>query len=154
MEFFIAWYSGNPYEWWVFAKNRATGPYWWAYWSMVVCNVVIPQLFWFKSMRTSIPVMFVISIFINIGMWFERFVIIVTSLHRDYLPSAWGYFSPTIVDISLYLGTIGTFMTLFLLFIRWLPMIAIAEVKGALPQADPHYGDAHHDPVLAVAPAE
>jgi len=158
MEFFIAWYSGNQYEWWVFLNNRATGPYWWAYWSMVICNVVIPQLFWFKRMRTSIPVMFVIAIFINIGMWFERFVIIVTSLHRDFLPSSWGYFSPTIIDIALYVGTIGTFMTLFLLFIRWMPMIAISEVKGALPQADPHFGQAHGHadiPASAIpAPAE
>jgi len=141
MEFFIAWYSGNEYELYAFV-NRATGPYWWAYGTMVFCNVVVPQLFWFKRFRTSIPVMFVVSILINIGMWFERFVIIVTSMHRDYLPSAWGYFSPTVVDIGIYVGTIGTFMMLFLLFIRWVPMIAMSEVKGALPQADPsHRGD-------------
>jgi Ni/Fe-hydrogenase subunit HybB-like protein len=142
MEFFIAWYSGNPYERYVFI-NRATGPYWWAYWSMITCNVISPQLFWSKRLRTSIPVMFVVSIFINIGMWFERFVIIVTSLHRDFLPSSWGNFSPTIVDIMIYAGSIGLFFTLFLLFIRWIPMIAMAEVKGVLPGAQPHH--AHHD---------
>ncbi len=104
-EFFIAWYSGNPYERFAFL-NRAFGPYWWAYWTMVSCNVLSPQLFWFKRLRTSIPVMFVLSIFINIGMWFERFVIIATSLHRDFLPSSWGYFRPTIVDILTFIGTL------------------------------------------------
>ncbi|MBK8218766.1 MAG: polysulfide reductase NrfD [Myxococcales bacterium] len=141
MEFFIAWYSGNEYERYVFFVNRATGPYAWAYWTMVSCNVLSPQVFWFKRFRTSIPVMFVVSILINIGMWFERFVIIVTSLHRDFLPSSWGYFRPTLIDIFIYLGTLGLFFTLFLLFIRWVPMIAIAEVKATLPEADPH-----HDP--------
>ena len=146
MEFFIAWYGGNEYEWFVF-KNRAGGPYAWAYWTMISCNVLSPQLFWFKRFRTSIPVMFVVSILINIGMWFERFVIIVTSLHRDFLPSSWGYFRPTLVDIFTYAGTLGLFFTAFLLFIRWIPMIAIAEVKGVLPEADPHHdADAHDAP--------
>ena len=153
MEFFIAWYSGNEYERYIFFVNRATGPYAWAYWIMVSCNVLSPQVFWSKKMRTSIPVMFVVSILINIGMWFERFVIIVTSLHRDFLPSSWGYFRPTLVDIFIYLGTLGLFFTLFLLFIRWVPMIAIAEVKATLPEADAHYdpnapddtGGAHDD---------
>ena len=147
MEFFIAWYSGNEYELFTFI-NRATGPYWWAYWTMVTCNVLVPQIFWFKRCRTSIPIMFVATIFINIGMWFERFVIIVTSLHRDFLPSSWGMFHPTMVDIALYAGTIGLFMTLFLLFIRWLPMIAIAEVKGALPDAHPSHR--HRPPIEAA----
>jgi Ni/Fe-hydrogenase subunit HybB-like protein len=158
MEFFIAWYSGNPYERYVFI-NRATGPYWWAYWSMITCNVISPQLFWSKKLRTSIPVMFIVSIFINIGMWFERFVIIVTSLHRDFLPSSWGDFSPTIIDILIYMGSLGLFFTLFLLFIRWIPMIAMAEVKGVLPDAQPHHHHdeedehaGHHAP--AAAPAE
>lgn len=141
MEFFVAWYSGNEYERYVFFVNRATGPYAWAYWTMVSCNVLSPQVFWFKRFRTSIPVMFVVSILINIGMWFERFVIIVTSLHRDFLPSSWGYFRPTLIDIFTYMGTLGLFFTLFLLFIRWVPMVAIAEVKATLPEAD-----AHHDP--------
>ncbi len=138
MEFFIAWYGGNPYELYAF-KNRAFGPYWWAYWSMVSCNVICPQLFWFKWFRQNIVVVFIISIFVNIGMWFERFVIIVTSLHRDYIPSNWGYFTPTPVDILTFVGSFGLFLTLFLLFMRFLPMIAIAEVKGVTPQADPHH---------------
>ncbi len=149
MEFFIAWYSGNEYERFVFI-NRATGPYAWAYWTMISCNVLSPQFFWFKKLRTSIPFMFVISILINIGMWFERFVIIVTSLHRDFIPSSWGYFHPTYIDMCIYAGTLGLFFTLFLLFIRWVPMIAISEVKGVLPEADPH-ADHHeeHDAELA-----
>ena len=138
MEFFIAWYSGNPYELYAF-KNRAFGPYWWAYWSMVSCNVICPQLFWFKAVRTNLIIVFIISIFVNIGMWFERFVIIVTSLHRDYMPSNWAYYSPTWVDILQFVGTFGLFMTLFLLFMRFLPAIAISEVKGVTPQADPHH---------------
>jgi Ni/Fe-hydrogenase subunit HybB-like protein len=142
MEFFIAYYGGNEYERFLFI-NRVTGPYWWAWWSMTTCNVLVPQIFWFKKMRTSIPVMAVASILINIGMWFERFVIIVTSLHRDFLPSSWGYFRPTVIDIAIYMGTFGLFFTCFLLFIRWIPMVAIAEVKGTMPAADPHYG--HHE---------
>ncbi len=147
MEFFIAWYSGNQYERYVFI-NRALGPYAWAYWSMISCNVLSPQLFWFKKIRTSIPAMFIISIFINIGMWFERFVIIVTSLHRDYIPSSWGYFHPTAIDIATFMGSLGLFFTLFLLFIRWVPMIAMAEVKGTLPAASAshHHGAVHGDP--------
>ncbi len=101
VEFFTAWYSGNPYERFVFL-NRAIGPYAWAVWIMFTCNVLVPQVFWFKRFRNSIPVMFVVSILINVGMWFERFVIIVTSLHRDYLPSSWGYFRPTLVDILTF----------------------------------------------------
>ncbi len=130
-EFFIAWYSGDVYERFAFV-NRAFGPYAWAAWSMYTCNVFIPQLYWFKKIRTSIPIMFIISITTNIGMWFERFVIIVTSLHRDFLPSSWGYFKPTYVDICTFIGTFGLFLTLFLLFARFLPMIAMSEVKGVL----------------------
>jgi len=145
MEFFIAWYGGNPYELYAF-KNRAFGPYWWAYWTMVSCNVISPQLFWFKWCRTKLWFVFIVSIFVNIGMWFERFVIIATSLHRDYMPSNWAYFKPTWVDIWQFIGTFGLFMTLFLLFIRFLPVIAISEVKGVTPQADPHHplGGAKH----------
>ncbi|MBX7232302.1 MAG: polysulfide reductase NrfD [Bdellovibrionales bacterium] len=130
-EFFIAWYSGSPYEGFVF-MNRAFGPYWWAYWIMVSCNVFIPQLFWFKAARRSIPVMFVISIFVNIGMWFERFVIVVTSLHRDFLPSNWGMWHPTIWDLGAIAGSFGMFLFLFLIYIRVLPAISIAEVKPVL----------------------
>lgn len=138
MEFFIAWYSGSMYERFAFI-NRAMGPYAWAYWTMITCNVISPQFFWFKRFRRSIPVMFVLSIVVNIGMWFERFVIIVTSLHRDYLPGSWGYFMPTIWDIGLFVGSMGLFFTLFLLFLRFLPVIAISEVKGVMPEADPHH---------------
>jgi Ni/Fe-hydrogenase subunit HybB-like protein len=156
MEFFIAWYSGNEYERYAFI-NRMTGPYWWAYWTMITCNVISPQLFWFKRLRTSIPVMFALSIVINIGMWFERFVIIVTSLHRDYLPSSWGMFSPTLIDIGCFVGSIGLFFTLFSLFIRWIPMIAMFEVKAALPGAQPSHHGAHaadHDSHGSLAAKE
>ena len=130
-EFFIAWYSGNHYEKFTFI-NRAFGPYAWAYWSMISCNVLSPQFYWFKRLRNSVAFMFVISIFVNIGMWFERFVIIATSLHRDFLPSSWGYFRPSPVDMLTFFGTFGLFLTLFLLFIRFVPMIAISEVKGVI----------------------
>ena len=142
MEFFVAWYSGNIYEQTIFI-NRAFGQYAWAYWIMISCNVVVPQLFWFKKLRTSIPVMFVASILINVGMWFERFVIVVTSLAQDFLPASWDYYSPTIWDISIFVGSFGLFFTLFLLFIRFLPMISMTEVKAVLPQADPHHGGTH-----------
>lgn len=141
MEFFIAQYSGNPYESSVFI-NRASGDYAWAYWIMVSCNVISPQIYWFKKMRRNIPVMFIMSIFVNIGMWFERFTIISTSLHHDYLPASWGYYSPTWVEISIFVGTIGIFFTLFLIFAKFVPMIAIAEVKSILPNAQPKH---HHD---------
>ena len=128
-EFFIAWYSGNPYEQYAFV-NRAFGPYWWAYWSMITCNVISPQFFWFKKLRRNMTFVFIISIFVNIGMWFERFVIITTSLHRDFLPSSWAMYSPTWVEIWTFIGTFGLFFTLFFLFIRFLPGIAVAEVKS------------------------
>ena len=127
-EFFIAWYSGVEYETFTFI-NRAIGPYWWSYWIMVSCNVLIPQLFWFKPIRRSLPTMFVISIFVNIGMWFERYVITVTSLHADFLPSNWGMFVMTFFDFGVLIGSFGMFFTLFLLFIRTLPMVAMSEVK-------------------------
>jgi molybdopterin-containing oxidoreductase family membrane subunit len=127
-ELFMAWYSGVEYEQYAFL-NRVSGPYWWAYWTMMTCNVISPQMMWFKKLRTSIMFTFIISIVVNIGMWFERFVIIVTSLHRDYLPSSWVMFYPTKVDVGLFIGSIGLFFTLFLLFIRFLPSVAMAEVK-------------------------
>ena len=133
----MAWYSGVEFEQYAFL-NRATGPYWWSYAIMMTCNVLTPQLYWITKIRTSFIATFVLSIFVNIGMWFERFVIVVISLHRDFLPSNWGYYSPTWVVILTYVGTMGFFMTLFLLFVRFLPLIAIAEVKGVTPQADPH----------------
>ncbi len=149
-EFFIAWYSGNTYEQFAFA-NRAFGPYAWAYWTMVSCNVISPQIFWFKKMRRNIVVLFIMSIFVNIGMWFERFVIVVTSLHADFLPSSWDYYSPTIWDISAFIGSFGLFMTLFLLFLRFLPMVAIAEVKTVLPWASPHYDGPMPEPAQEAA---
>jgi Ni/Fe-hydrogenase subunit HybB-like protein len=142
MEFFIAWYGGNEFEQFAFI-NRATGPYAWAYWIMVSCNVISPQVFWFKKMRTSIPVMFVIAIFVNIGMWFERFVITISTLNRDFLPSAWHYFRPTLVDLGMLVGSFGLFFTLFLLFLRFLPMVAMAEVKAILPRPAGSHQEVH-----------
>jgi len=134
-EFFIAWYSGVQYEQFAFV-NRMTGPYWWAYWSMMTCNVVSPQLFYIKKIRTNIAWTFFLSIVVNIGMWFERFVIIVTSLHRDYLPSSWAYFTPTIYDIMCYVFTFGVFFTFFFLFAKFFPVINMAEVKAVLKDSD------------------
>jgi molybdopterin-containing oxidoreductase family membrane subunit len=139
MEFFIAWYSGSLYESFAFL-NRAFGQYAWAYWIMVSCNVFVPQIFWFRKARQSIPIMFCACLLVNVGMWFERFVIVVTSLAQDYLPSSWDYFTPTWVDLLTLAGSFGLFMTLFLLFCRYLPIIAIAEVKHTMPEADPHNG--------------
>lgn len=130
-EFFIAWYSGNPYERFAFV-NRAFGPYAWSYWIMVSCNVLSPQVFWFKKLRRSIPVMFIVSIFVNIGMWFERFVITVTSLHRDFLPANWGMYQWSWFDTGVLVGSFGMFLTLFLLYLRLFPAISIAEVKPVL----------------------
>lgn len=127
-ELFISWYSGVEYERYAF-MNRAFGPYAWAYWIMMTCNVISPQLLWIKKLRRNLTFTFILSIFINIGMWFERFVIVVTSLHRDYLPSSWSMYKPTWVEVAIFLGTFGLFFTLFFLFIRVFPVIAIAEVK-------------------------
>jgi Ni/Fe-hydrogenase subunit HybB-like protein len=142
LEFFIAWYSGSDWERWIFV-NRAFGDYAWAYWTMFTCNVVSPQVFWFKKARRNIPLMFVISIFVNIGMWFERFTIIATTLHHDFLPASWGYYSPTWVEISIFIGTFGIFLSLFLLFAKFVPVIAIAEIKSIMPGAQPSHH--HHD---------
>src|SRR3972149_7092158 len=124
---------------------------------MVSCNVLVPQLFWFKKIRQNLAALFVISIFVNIGMWFERFVIIVTSLHRDFLPSSWGYFRPTMWDVACLVGGFGLFFTLFCLFVRFVPMVAAAEVKTVLPEASPHHHRAAPAPSeparLAAAPA-
>lgn len=151
MEFFIAWYSGNSYEADVFLYNRLmppflaeklgltrSAPYWWAYWSMIFCNVVTPQVFWMRRFRTSPLAIFVVSFFVTIGMWFERFVIIVTSLHRAFLPGEWGMFFPTPVDILTFVGTIGIFLFLFSLFLKFLPAFAMSEIKNVTPQASPH----------------
>jgi len=130
-EFFIAWYSGNEFELFAFL-NRAMGPFAWAYWTMVSCNVLIPQLLWFKKVRANLLVVFLLSLVINVGMWFERFVIIVTSLHRDFLPSSWQGYVPTYIEIATFVGSFGLFFTCFLLFCRFLPVISMAEIKGVL----------------------
>ncbi len=128
MEAFFGWYSANEFEWFMI-RNRALGPYAWAYWALMACNVIAPQFLWSKRIRTSPVMLFVLAIVVNIGMWLERFVIIVTSLHRDYLPSAWGMYYPTVWDFSLFFGTIGFFLALLFLFIRFLPMISIFEMR-------------------------
>ena len=144
-EFFIAWYSGVEAEQYAFI-NRATGPYWWAYWAMMTCNVISPQLFWFKKIRTNIASTFVLSIIVNIGMWFERFVIIVTSLHRDFLPSSWAMFYPTFYDVGVYIFTFGLFFTAFFLFAKFFPVINMAEVKSIVKAT----GERKTEPVVAA----
>jgi Ni/Fe-hydrogenase subunit HybB-like protein len=137
-EFFSAWYNGNIYERYTFLSNRLAGPYAWCFGIMVLCNVLTPQMFWFHRIRSSIPALFVASILVNIGMWFERFVIIVLSLHRSFLPAEWGMFIPTIYDVGILIGSFGLFFTCFLIFIRLLPMIAIWEVKGLVGERSAH----------------
>jgi Ni/Fe-hydrogenase subunit HybB-like protein len=134
IEVFMGWYSGNHYERFMI-WNRMTGPYWWSYWGLILTNVLIPQLLWFHRVRRSVVALFLLAIVINVGMWLERFVIIVTSLHRDFLPSSWGMYSPTVWDWATYVGTIGLFLTLLLLFIRFLPMISIFEMRTIVPGA-------------------
>jgi molybdopterin-containing oxidoreductase family membrane subunit len=130
-EFFTALYCGNPYERFVFF-NRALGPLAWGYWIMVACNVCIPQLFWVRKVRTRPAAVLAIGLLINVGMWFERFIIIVTSLERDFLPSSWAHYAPTSIEIATLAGSFGLFFTCFLVFCRFLPVIAVAEVKGVL----------------------
>ncbi len=132
MEVFFGWYSMNEYEQFMI-WNRMTGPYAPLYWALIFCNGFIPQLLWFKKVRYSIPVLFVISLIVNVGMWLERFVIVVTSLHRDFLPSSWGMYYPTIWDWIIYIGSIGQFLVLFFLFLRFVPMIAMFELKHLVP---------------------
>jgi molybdopterin-containing oxidoreductase family membrane subunit len=115
--------------------NRMTGPYAPVYWSLIFCNVVAPQLLWFKRVRTNVPILFLLSLVVNVGMWLERFIIIVTSVHRDFLPSSWGRFQPTFWDFSTLFGTIGLFLALLFLFLRFLPMISIFEMRTILPEA-------------------
>jgi len=136
-EIFTAWYSASPLEEFTFFENRVAGPYAWAYWTMITCNVVVPQLFWFRRYRRSPWVLFGVAALINVGMWFERFVIIVTSLHRDALPSSWDMYSPTWVEVLTFVGTFGIFGTLFLVFVRYVPIIAMSEVKLLCREPDP-----------------
>jgi molybdopterin-containing oxidoreductase family membrane subunit len=161
-ELFMAWYSQVPYEMDIFFKYRIAGAYGWSYWLMMTCNVISPQLFWFKKLRRNILFTFIMSIVVNIGMWFERFVIIVTSLYRDYLPSSWSvYYRPTIWEVGFYVGTFGLFFTCFFLFAKYFPVIAIAEIKHVLKttgesykadmaplekmDVDKFYHETHHD---------
>ncbi len=133
-ELFMAWYSGNEYELFTFMKNRVTGDYKYAFWTMITCNAIIPQLFWFKKIRKNITIVFIISLFINVGMWFERYVIVVTSLSKDFLPATWATYSPTITEVAIFAGTIGLFILGVLAFFRFVPTIAISEVKGVLKE--------------------
>jgi Ni/Fe-hydrogenase subunit HybB-like protein len=134
IEAFIAWYGGNKYEGFMI-WNRMTGPYAPVYWLLIACNIVIPQALWFRRVRKTVPALFVIALIVNVGMWLERFIIVVTSLTRDFMPSAWGMFRPTIWDWATFVGTIGLFLTLLFLFLRFLPMISIAEMRAILPEA-------------------
>ncbi|MCH2109468.1 MAG: polysulfide reductase NrfD, partial [Polyangiaceae bacterium] len=143
MEFFVAWYSGAIYEQFTFV-NRAFGNYAWSYWTMIFCNVVAAQVFWFKKMRTNIWVIWVVGIIVNVGMWFERFVIICTSLTRDFLPANWGAFIPTATDYATLAGSFGLFFTLFLLFCRYMPMVAMAEIKAFIPEGHAHDDEHGH----------
>jgi molybdopterin-containing oxidoreductase family membrane subunit len=141
-ELFVAWYSANDYEQYAFFYSRGNlfSPYGWSYYGMMFCNVVSPQLFWWRKLRRNIAFTFFMSVLINIGMWFERFVIIVTSLYRDYLPSSWPYYySPTIWEIGFYLGTFGLFFTCFFLFAKYFPTIAVAEIKYVLKTSGENY---------------
>jgi molybdopterin-containing oxidoreductase family membrane subunit len=142
-EYFIAYWSGNLFERFTF-MNRVFGPYWWAGWIMISCNALVPQLFWFKKFRTNPWLIIILALLANLGMWMERFVIIVQSLHRPWLPSSWGHFWPSGWDIATLLGSFGLFFTLFLLFIRFMPVVAIAEVKATLPEAHAGHGGADH----------
>jgi len=141
MELFISYYGANKFEADAFHLRILSGPYTWAYYCMFFCNVIAPQVFWFKCCRHNLWVVFIVSNFVNFGMWFERFVIIPTTLARDFLPGQWGYYEPSWVEKLMFAGTFGMFFMLFLLFIRFLPVIAVSEVKGVLPEADPHYSD-------------
>jgi len=139
MEIFIAWYSGDPYERWVFGHRFFGHTYMVFGWMLIGINVCVTQLLWFKKVRANLAALFVIGLLINIGMWSERFVIVVGSLYQDFLPANWGVYRPTIWDVGLFIGTLGAFFMLYLLFVKFLPVIAISEVKGALPQGDPHH---------------
>ena len=133
-EIFVAWYSDSPYEMFVFFKNRTVGEYAFEYWAMITFNAIIPQLFWFKKIRKNITIVFIISILINVGMWYERFVIVVTSLSKTWLPATWHGYHPTATEIAIYVGTLGFFILGILLFLRFLPMMAVSELKGILKE--------------------
>ena len=142
MEAFFGWYSANQYESFMI-WNRVTGPYWYMYWALIFCNIITPQWLWFKKVRTTPVYLFLVAMVVNLGMWLERFVIVVTSLHRDFLPSSWGMYSPTRWDLMTFFGTIGLFVTLFFLFVRVLPMISIFEMRTMVPEAKVKGSKAH-----------
>jgi molybdopterin-containing oxidoreductase family membrane subunit len=131
-EIFISWYSGNKYEMFMMFRNRLTGDYTFQFWGMIICNALIPQLYWFKRIRRNWVTLLSISLFINLGMWLERYTIVITSLSKDFLPSSWASYTPTIIDIGIYVGTIGLFASGILLFMRYIPMMAISELKSVL----------------------
>ncbi|HEY8668700.1 MAG TPA: NrfD/PsrC family molybdoenzyme membrane anchor subunit [Tepidisphaeraceae bacterium] len=142
IEIFLSWYSGNPFEMYM-AENRMMGPYWKAFWALIFCNVLTPQLLWFKGVRRSVPVLFIVATIVQVGMWLERYVIVITSLHRDFDPSSWGIYIPTVWDWSTYIGTIGFFIFCFFLFIRFLPMISIFEMRELVHETSPGHAEAH-----------
>jgi molybdopterin-containing oxidoreductase family membrane subunit len=129
MEVFFGWYSANKYEQWMTFQNRMFGPYWWSYWALILCNGIIPQVLWWRKARTSIPMLFFVACVVTVGMWLERFVIIVTSLSQEFMPGMWAMYYPTIVDFMILFGTIGLFASMFLVFVRILPAISIAEMR-------------------------
>jgi Ni/Fe-hydrogenase subunit HybB-like protein len=141
-EAFFGWYSANKYEGFMI-WNRMFGPYWYMYWTLILCNIITPQFLWIRRVRTSTLGLFAVAMVVNVGMWLERFVIVVTSLHRDFLPSSWGMYYPTIWDWMTFIGTIGMFVTLFFLFIRFLPMISIFEMRTMAPEAKINKSEAH-----------
>jgi molybdopterin-containing oxidoreductase family membrane subunit len=141
-EFWVAWYSGNHFEQFTFL-NRARGPYMWSWIIMTFCNAFAPQILWWKKARTTMWIVMIVAILANVGMWFERFEIIATSLTRDFLPSSWFWYRPTVIDLAMLAGSFGLFFTLFLLFCKYLPVVAMAEVKTVLPQAHPHTEQSH-----------
>jgi len=149
-EAFVAWYSADKFE--IFVPfNRATGPYAFSYWALILCNVAIPQLLWFRKIRRNVKILFLIALVVNVGMWLERYVIVITSLHRDFLPSSWGMYYPTIWDWATYIGTIGLFCCMFFVFLRFLPVISIFEMRELVKEVqEEEHGGVHH----AVAPAE
>ncbi len=143
MELFYGWYSANTYEQFMISNRTWNGPYAWIYWLLIFCNGIIPQTLWIKRLRTNIPWLFTMSLIVSVGMWLERFVIIVTSLHRDFLPSSWDMYYPTVWDFSTFFGTVGLFITLMFLFVRVLPMISIFEMRTMVPEAQVKGSEGH-----------
>ena len=136
METFMSWYSGNTFDAYMI-RNRMTGPYAFFYWALILTNLVLSQLLWFRKVRNNVPALFAVAMSVNVGMWLERFIIVVTSLHRDFMPSAWGMYYPTVWDWATFAGSIGLFLFLLFLFIRFLPMISISEMRQILPSPQP-----------------